>query len=123
MQSAAPVAYETQLRPVLRERALRLPEGYNQRTLALARQWRREAGDDDAAIAERALAWNHSDFNYPLRMPLPGRHLVDEYLFDPPDGFCEHFSSDSVGLIHAVCIPIQQAGLGGSAGVITLILS
>src|SRR3546814_10640400 len=89
MQSAAPVAYETQLRPFLRERALRLPEGYNPRTLALARQWRREAGDDDAAIVERALAWIRSDFIYTLSTPLPGRHSVDEFLFDQQAGFCE----------------------------------
>src|SRR3546814_1134960 len=50
MQSAAPVAYETQLRPFLRERALRLPEGYNPRTLALARQWRRRSEEHTSEL-------------------------------------------------------------------------
>src|SRR3546814_3507112 len=109
MQSAAPVAYETQLRPFLRERALRLPEGYNPRTLALARQWRREAGDDDAAIVERALAWIRSDFIYTLSTPLPGRHSVDEFLFDQQAGFCEHFSSAYVVLMRAAGIPARVA--------------
>ncbi|MFC3717216.1 DUF3488 and DUF4129 domain-containing transglutaminase family protein [Luteimonas soli] len=107
MQSAAPVAYEAQLRPFLRERALRLPEGYNPRTLALARQWRREAGDNDAAIVERALAWIRSDFVYTLSTPLPGRHSVDEFLFDQQAGFCEHFSSAYVVLMRAAGIPAR----------------
>ena len=36
MTSAAPVAFETALRPMLRSAALRLPEGFNPRTQALA---------------------------------------------------------------------------------------
>src|SRR5690606_39380136 len=107
MQSAAPVAYEAQLSPFLRERALRLPSGYNPRTLALGRQWRREAGDDDAAIVERALAWIRSDFAYTLSTPLPGRHSVDEFLFDQQAGFCEHFSSAYVVLMRAAGIPAR----------------
>src|SRR3546814_10931676 len=109
MQSAAPVAYETQLRPFLRERALRLPEGYNPRTLALARQWRREAGDDDAAIVERALAWIRSDFIYTLSTPLLGRPSVDEFLFAPQAGFCEHFSSAYVVLMRPAGTPAPRA--------------
>src|SRR3546814_12572684 len=72
MQSPAPVAYETQLRPFLRERALRLPEGSNPPTHALARPWRREAGADDAAIVARALARIRSAFIYTQPPPPTG---------------------------------------------------
>ncbi len=107
MQSAAPIAFEPRLSAYLRQIALRLPDGYNPRTLALARQWRRDAGDDDAAIVERALSWVRSDFAYTLTTPLLGRHSVDEFLFDQQAGFCEHFSSAFVVLMRASGIPAR----------------
>ena len=107
MQSAAPVAFEPELTNYVRQIALRLPEGYNPRTAALARQWRRDAGDNDAAIVGRALAWIRSDFAYTLSTPLPGRHAVDEFLFDQQAGFCEHFSSAFVVLMRAAGIPAR----------------
>ncbi|MGQ4659765.1 transglutaminaseTgpA domain-containing protein [Lysobacter sp. F6437] len=105
MQSARPLAYEPQLRPVLRRAALQLPAGYNPRTHALARQWRAEAGDDDAAIVQRSLDWVRSEFAYTLDTPLPGRNAVDEFLFDQQAGFCEHYSSAFVVLMRAAGIP------------------
>ena len=108
MQSAAPTVFDTGLRPVLRQAALRLPEGFNPRTVALARQWRAEAGDGaqaDAAIANRALAWIRGEFGYTLTTPLLGRHAVDEFLFEQKQGFCEHFSGAFVVLMRAAGVP------------------
>ena len=107
MESAAPVAFEPALRTTLPQMALRLPEGYNPRTLALARQWRAEAGGDDGAIVDRALAWIRAEFAYTLDTPLLGRHSVDEFLFDQKAGFCEHFSSAFVVLMRASGIPAR----------------
>lgn len=105
MRSAAPVAFEPELKVLIRQAALRLPEGYNPRTVALARRWRSEAGADDAAIVRRALEWIRADFAYTLDTPLLGRHSVDEFLFDQRAGFCEHFSSAFVVLMRAAGIP------------------
>jgi transglutaminase-like putative cysteine protease len=107
MRSAPPLAFEPQLKASLRQSALRLPDGYNPRTLALARQWRSEAGSDDAAIVERALRWIRADFAYTLDTPLLGRHSVDEFLFDQQAGFCEHFSSAFVVLMRGAGIPAR----------------
>lgn len=107
MRSTAPAAFETQLKALLRQAALRLPEGYNPRTVALARQWRNEAGADDEAIVRRALNWIRTDFAYTLDTPLLGRHSVDEFLFDQRAGFCEHFSSAFVVLMRASGIPAR----------------
>lgn len=107
MQSAPPLAFEPQLKQMLRQSALRLPDGYNPRTLALARQWRSEAGNDDAAIVQRALRWIRTDFAYTLDTPLLGRHSVDEFLFDQKAGFCEHFSSSFVVLMRGAGIPAR----------------
>lgn len=107
MQSAPPVAYETELRPALRRIALALPQGFNPRTQALARQWRAAAGADDTAIVRRALDWITREFAYTLTTPLPGRHAVDEFLFDQQAGFCEHYSSAFVVLMRSAGIPAR----------------
>jgi transglutaminase-like putative cysteine protease len=107
MQSAPPRSFEPELKHTLRQLALQLPPGYNPRTLALARQWRREAGNDDAAIAQRALRMIRSDFAYTLATPLLGRNSVDEFLFDYKEGYCEHFSSAFVVLMRAAGIPAR----------------
>ncbi|MGO1068359.1 transglutaminase TgpA family protein [Lysobacter sp. CA199] len=107
LRSSPPAAYEPQLRAVLRRAALDLPQNYNPRTVALGRQWRAEAGANDAAVVERALALIRRDFVYTLATPLLGRHAVDEFLFDYKAGFCEHFSSSFVVLMRAAGIPAR----------------
>ena len=114
-RSSPPAAFEPALRRTLRDMALALPEGYNPRTVALARQWRAQVDADpriapgarDAAIAERALAMIRSDFAYTLDTPLMGRNTADEFLFDVKAGFCEHFSSSFVILMRAAGIPAR----------------
>lgn len=106
MQSSPPAAFEPKLPVMLRQAALRLPDGYNPRTVALARQWRNEAGEgNDAAIVDRAMRMIQTEFGYTLDTPLPGRHSADEFLFDWKLGFCEHFSSAFVILMRAAGVP------------------
>ena len=115
LQSAPPASFEPQLPRMLRWLALDLPEGYNPRTVALARRWRGEvdadpripAGRKDAEIVQLALRMVRSDFAYTLDTPLLGRHTVDEFLFDVKAGFCEHFSSSFVVLMRAAGIPAR----------------
>ena len=107
LQSSPPASFQARLSEPLRRRALALPAGYNPRTLALAAQWRREAGSDDDAIVRRAMEWIHRDFGYTLETPLPGRNGVDEFLFDEKEGFCQHFSSSFVVLMRAAGIPAR----------------
>ncbi len=107
LQSRPPAAFDLALPNSLRQRALALPAGYNPRSVALAMQWRREAGNDDARIVQRALDWVSRDFGYTLDTPLPGRHAVDEFLFDEQKGFCQHFSSSFVVLMRAAGIPAR----------------
>ena len=112
MRSAPAAAAEPDLHPTLRNMALRLPRGFNPRTLALGRQWRRDAGSDaigraDAAIADRALAWIRREFAYTLDVPLAGRNEIDDFLFERKQGYCEHFSSSFVVLMRAAGIPAR----------------
>ncbi|WP_202839978.1 transglutaminaseTgpA domain-containing protein [Luteimonas saliphila] len=106
MRAAPPRTFEPQLPVLIRQSALRLPEGYNPRTVALAREWRRELGvGNDAALVDRAMDMIRAEFGYTLDTPLPGRHAADEFLFDWKQGFCEHFSSAFVILMRAAGIP------------------
>jgi transglutaminase-like putative cysteine protease len=107
MRSSRPDAFEPTQRQMLRRMALALPDGFNPRTVSLARQWRAEAGDDDQAIVRRALAWIRSEFAYTLDVPLPGRHAVDEFLFGQKAGYCEQFSGSFVVLMRAAGIPAR----------------
>jgi len=107
MRSAPPATFEPQLRSVLRRMALALPSGYNPRTIALAQRWRREAGDNDAAVVDRAMAMIRGGFGYTLETPLLGRDSIDEFLFEQKAGYCEHFSSAFVVLMRAAGIPAR----------------
>ena len=112
MQSAPATAVQAKLHPALRARALALPDGFNPRTVALGRQWRREAGGGadgraDIAIAERALAMIRRDFAYTLNVPLAGRNEADDFLFERKQGYCEHFSSAFTVLMRAAGIPTR----------------
>lgn len=112
MRSAAPLSSELQLPGILRQHALALPHGFNPRTLALGRQWRRAAGQDangnaDAAIVNRALTMIRREFAYTLNTPLAGRNEVDDFLFERKQGYCEHFSSAFVVLMRAAGIPAR----------------
>ncbi len=107
LQSAPAAAYTEPLSAFQRQLALQLPPDLNPRTAALGRQWRQEAGSNDAAIVARALDWIRSRFAYTLSTPAPGRHSVDEFLFDQQAGFCQHFSSSFVVLMRNAGIPAR----------------
>ena len=115
MTASKPQVFEPRLSPYMRSRALALPTGYNPRTLALARQWRAESGNDDAAIVRRSLAWIQREFVYTLETPLLGRDSVDEFLFQYKAGFCEHYSSAFVVLMRGAGIPARVV-LGYTGG-------
>ncbi len=107
VSSARPQAFEPALHPALLERALELPDSVNPRTRALAAQWRAEAGGNNEAVIRRAMEWIQAEFAYTLDTPLPGRHAVDEFLFEQKRGYCEHFSSAFTVLMRSAGIPAR----------------
>ena len=107
LQSSPVTAFVQPLSTYQRQRLLTVPADLNPRTAALARQWRQEAGRDDAAIVNRALDWIRARFAYTLDTPPPGRNAVDEFLFDQQAGFCQHFSSSFVVLMRNAGIPAR----------------
>lgn len=107
LRSAPPTRFDLELSAAMRGAALQLPEGFNPRSRALAREWRERHGDDDAAVVQAALAMIRAEFSYTLSTPLMGRHAVDEFLFDEKAGFCEHYSGAFAFLMRAAGIPAR----------------
>jgi transglutaminase-like putative cysteine protease len=89
-----------------RRRALQLPPFGNQRSRALAAQWRSETPDPQALV-QRALAMYRADFTYTLTPPTLGSSAVDGFLFDTRRGFCEHYAGSFVFLMRAAGIPAR----------------
>ncbi|XLZ72577.1 DUF3488 and transglutaminase-like domain-containing protein [Massilia sp. SR12] len=99
---------QASLAPQEMEPWLRLPAGFNPRTLAYGAQLqalRAERGDDAALAA--ALDNFRRDFEYTLEPDLLGRDAVDEFLFDTRKGFCEHYSGAFVYLMRAAGLPAR----------------
>jgi len=106
LQATAAIPYEANLADALRRAQLALPQGFNPRTLALAKRWRAEAANERAYI-ERVLAWFNAEHAYSIAAPPLGRHSADEFLFDTQEGFCEHYASAFVILMRAAGIPAR----------------
>jgi transglutaminase-like putative cysteine protease len=89
--------------------ALRLPPQRNPETIALARQWRDEIGNNPLAIAGRALLhFREEPFAYSLSPPPLSRvDRVDQFLFDTRSGFCEHYAAAFVVLMRAADVPAR----------------
>ncbi|MDI9272265.1 DUF3488 and transglutaminase-like domain-containing protein [Stenotrophomonas sp. PFBMAA-4] len=107
LHSAPAARFDADLPDNQRRAALQLPANFNPRTAALVRQWRQEAGTDDAAVVRRALDWIKADFSYTLVTPPPGHDPVDEFLFGYKAGFCQHFSSAFVVLMRNAGVPAR----------------
>jgi len=108
VESALAYRADAVLEDWARRRDLRLPDGFNPRTHALATQWRNQFGDNATAIVQTALAmFRNQPFVYTLQPPLLGRNSVDEFLFDTQKGFCEHYASSFTVLMRAAGIPAR----------------
>ncbi len=98
--------WQTSLPPERLAKWLRLPAGYNPRTLALAQSLRR--ADDPAASARAVLdLFRRERFRYTLEPPALGRDTVDDFLFSTRAGFCEHYAAAFTVLMRAMGIPAR----------------
>lgn len=94
---------------------LRLPQGRNPRSLALAQQLR-AAAPDDAAFVRSVLQYLRTHgFEYTLTPPLLDYDSVDDLLFNTRQGFCGHYASAFATLMRAGGVParVVTGYLGG----------
>ncbi|MES2260765.1 MAG: DUF3488 and transglutaminase-like domain-containing protein [Pseudomonadota bacterium] len=85
---------------------LRLPAGYNPRSVALAITLRRP-GDAAGSVQAVLTMFRQQAFSYTLEPPLLGHDAVDEFLFTTRAGFCEHYAGAFVVLMRAMGIPAR----------------
>lgn len=89
-----------------RARALQLPPA-NPAARALGAQWRRQAADDAAVVAQALHFFAEEPFYYTLDPPPLAGDSVDEFLFETRRGFCEHYSAAFTVLMRAAGIPAR----------------
>jgi transglutaminase-like putative cysteine protease len=89
------------------QRALRLPAGFNPRSVRLASELRARAADDRDVVEQALNVFRTQLFFYTLVPPELGRDSVDEFLFDTRRGFCEHYASAFVFLMRAAGVPAR----------------
>ncbi len=88
-------------------RALRLPRGFNPRSMELAQSWRKELGEDSAILARGIEYLRAQRLIYTLEPPLLGRDTIDDFLYRTRAGFCEHFASSFAFLMRAAGVPAR----------------
>ncbi len=86
---------------------VRLPDGSNPRTVALARSLASKAPSRDAFIRSVLDRFHSEEYFYTLQPPALGRNPVDGFLFDTRRGFCEHYASAFAVMMRAAGIPAR----------------
>ncbi len=89
------------------ERGLMLPENNHQKTRELASKLRDEY-KEPSLIVQAALEWfKKQGFVYTLTPPIITGDMVDEFLFNTRQGFCEYYASAFTIMMRAAGIPAR----------------
>jgi transglutaminase-like putative cysteine protease len=107
LESVTAYSVSGRLPHAMRAADLRLPEGRNPRSIALARSLRERAGSDEAFIAAVLAKFRDEEYFYTLEPPRLQLNSVDDFLFNTRRGFCEHFASAFTMLARAAGIPAR----------------
>ena len=88
-----------------------MPQGFNPRTLALAREIRgdvRYANADSSQLVQVVMdRLRTGGYTYTLEPGVYGENTADEFWFDRKTGFCEHIASSFVILMRAMGVPAR----------------
>jgi hypothetical protein len=83
-----------------------LPKNGNLKTRERAKEWLAETGSPEKLI-EKIFAYYNNSFFYTLKPPALGVDVVDDFLWNSRQGFCEHFSSSFVFFMRAAGVPAR----------------
>ena len=90
---------------------VKLPKGYNPRTLQLAADTKADARFANADVATLVNAvmqkLSTGGYEYTLEPGVYGDNTADEFWFDRKAGFCEHIASSFVVLMRAMGVPAR----------------
>lgn len=96
----------TEERRTVLDAALRLPAG-NPRSRALATRLTEGTSSAHQVVQRTLDHLRAGGYRYTLEPPLLGQQVIDEFLFDSRQGFCEHFSAAFVFLMRASGVPAR----------------
>lgn len=85
---------------------LQLPAEGNPLTRLRAKEWLAETGSTEKLI-EKLFHYYNQSFMYTLQPPSLGLDVVDDFLWQTRQGFCEHFSGSFVFFMRAAGIPAR----------------
>ncbi len=88
------------------EQNRKLPVWGNPKTRERALEWMAETGSTEKLI-EKIFQYYNKSFFYTLRPPALGADVVDDFLWNSRQGFCEHFASSFVFLMRAAGVPAR----------------
>ncbi|MCX4190161.1 transglutaminase TgpA family protein [Methylophaga sp. OBS3] len=106
MTSHTAYRFNAEEEPLL-DAALQLPKNQHPRTKQLANELR-DASADDADYVQSVLSYfREQPFYYTLQPPLLSGDVVDQFLFESREGFCEHYAASFTVLMRAAGIPAR----------------
>jgi transglutaminase-like putative cysteine protease len=105
----------SELSPLGRRVATRLPDARNPRTRAFAATLRERYPDDREYVAAMLEHFRREGFQYSLEPPRTSIDSVDDFLFDNKLGFCGHFASAFATVMRSGGVParVVTGYLGG----------
>ncbi|MCF6320132.1 MAG: DUF3488 and transglutaminase-like domain-containing protein, partial [Proteobacteria bacterium] len=84
-----------------------LPEGFNDKTSNMMRQWKSLNLSPEQLINKALLLFTTDEFYYSYSPPLLIGDTVDQFLFDTKSGFCEHYASAFTVMMRATGLPAR----------------
>ncbi len=97
----------TEVDMMMLRRNLRLPEGINPQSRALAQRWSQQYATGNERLNAALRFYLQQSLIYTLNPPTLGEDSVDAFLFQTRQGFCEHFAASFVFLMRAAGVPAR----------------
>jgi transglutaminase-like putative cysteine protease len=95
------------LPPIMRVRALDLPNNVTQRQFALVEKWRTKAKKPRDFVNLALAHFNQLPFVYTFSPPRYLDNPIDQFLFEGREGFCEHYATSFAQLMRIAGIPTR----------------
>ncbi len=89
------------------QQALQLPDQLHPRTRQLAQKWRNQTGKPNELIQLAINYFNQQPFYYTLEPPVLTGDIIDQFLFESRQGFCEHYAASFTVLMRAAGVPTR----------------
>jgi transglutaminase-like putative cysteine protease len=95
----------------VRERYLQLPDGLSDRVLARTQEIVQGGGADNPYDQAVAIQTYLRSFPYNENIPAPpgGRELVDYFLFDLRQGYCDYYATSMIVMLRSLGVPARLA--------------